>query len=411
MTPLRAPSSSGVAALPAALLAALLACPLETAAAQSRSAGWGSSGTAPMFEIWTFDGGVPQRFDGDSVLVRRVMQWSIPVTVAIPLGRRWTFDVSGAYASGLVELVGADSTLATDRYELTGFTDARVRLVGRLIGDNVTITLGGNAPSGRTSLTRSELRGLAVLAAPALRMQTVAVGTGPGGTAGLVLARAIGRWGLALGGSYEYRGSYAPVAALVSGTNAAALDPGEVVRLSLGADGLLGQHGMTLTLSADLYSPDAFTTEASAGAASRTSIQLGPTAAAEWQLRIAAPWLRELTLFANDRYRSEYSLNGSTVRGSNGNQLEGGIQMVLPLTRTLGFLLAADGRHHTGLKVDDALATAAFAGGGATAGFDIASGATMFRALARAQLGRIESGTASSNAKGIGGGLVLSHRF
>lgn len=400
-----------LAAPAAMLLASLLALPLDTTIAQGRAAGWGTSGAAPMLEVWTFADGMPQRFDGDSVLVRRVMQWSVPVTAAIPLGRRWTFDVSGAYASGEVELEGADPTLATDRYELTGLTDIKVRLVGRLLGDNVVLTLGANAPAGKASLSRDELRGLAVLAAPALRMQSVAVGTGPGGTAGLVLARSIGRWGVALAGSYEHRGSYAPVAALTAGTDEPAFDPGPVVRVSLGTDGLVGQHGMTLTLSADLYSADTFATQIAGGGENRASIQLGPTAAAEWQLRLAAPPLRELTVYASDRYRSEYKQNGERALGSSGNQFEAGMQMIAPLTRTVGFLIAADGRHHTGLKVDDALATAAFAGGGGTTGFDVSSGSTTFRALVRAQFGRIESGTARSNAQGLGAGLVLSHRF
>lgn len=396
-------------ALGAAAIAGIALLPMS-AASQPRAIGWRTSSLGPLLEVWSFGDGMPQHFDGDSVLVRRVVQWSVPVSAVVPLGRRWTFDVSGAYASGEVELDGADPTLDTERYELAGLTDVKVRLVGRLIGDNVMLTLGANAPAGNASLTRDELRGLAVLAAPMLRMQSVAVGTGPGGTAGLVLARSVGRWGLALAGSYEHRGSYAPIASLVAGTDAPALDPGEVVRLSVGADGLIGQHGMTLTLSTDLYSADAFTT-ASAGGERRTSIQLGPTATAEWQMRFAAPRLRELTLYAIDRYRSEYEQDGVTAAGSSGNQLEAGLQMVAPFSRVAGILLGVDARHHTGLKVDDALATAAFAGGGVTAGLDFGAGGTAFRVLVRGQGGKVESGTASSDARGVGGGVILSHRF
>ena len=393
-----------------ALLAlALAALPAVTAAQDRRSPAVAAA--SPLLEHWSFGDGIRQRFGGGDVVVRSATQWSIPLSLAIPIGTRWTADISGAYASGEVQLASFDSTLRTDSYVLSGMTDVKLRLVGRLVGDNVLVTVGANVPTGETTLDQESLSALAVLAAPALRLQSPALGLGPGGTVGLVLARPIGGWAWALAGSYEHRGSYAPIAALVAGAPDPTLDPGEVVHVSLGADGLIGQHGLTLSLTGDLYSSDAFSTRAATGPTSRTVIRLGPTGSAELQLRIAAPRLRELSVYAVDRYRSSYKQDGRTVAGSSGNQLDAGARAVVPLSRTMGLMLGLDARHHTGLDVDDALATAAYAGAGGAIGLDIGRGDGIVRVFSRAQFGRVESGDASATARGLGAGVAYSRRF
>lgn len=393
------------------LLAVLAAMALPAPAPAQDRRSPGVAATSPLFEYWSFGNGIRQRFGGGDVVVERVTQWSVPLSVIVPIGSRWSADVSGAYSSGQIRLAGRDSSLRTGGYALTGLTDVKVRLVGRLVGDNLLFTIGANAPTGRTTLDQEALSALAVLAAPALRLQSPALGLGPGGTVGLVIARPIRGWAWALAGSYEHRGSYAPVAALVSGAPDPTLDPGEVVHLSLGTDGLLGEHGLTLSLTGDLYSADAFVSRGAAGPASRTVIRLGPTGSAELTLRIAAPRMRELTLYAVDRYRSAYRQDGRSVAGSSGNQLDAGARAVVPLGRALGLMLALDGRHHTGLDVDDALATAAYAGGGASVGLDIGRGAGVMRLFGRAQLGRIVSGDASASARGVSAGVAYSRSY
>src|SRR3712207_8713533 len=52
---------------------------------------------------------------------------SLPFAVAVPLGRSWTVDVSGAYATGRVTLAERDTLLRSDEYTLSGLTDVRLR--------------------------------------------------------------------------------------------------------------------------------------------------------------------------------------------------------------------------------------------------------------------------------------------
>jgi hypothetical protein len=378
---------------------------------QQRLLGVRTTAIVPIFESWTFGDGLPQRVGGDSVLVKSVTQWSMPVSVMVPLGSRWTVDASAAYAMGEVSLEGADPSLGLDSYALAGPTDARVRLVGRLVGDNVLVTVGANAPTGTVSLGREELAALRVLAAPALRLQTPGLGRGAGGTAGLVLARQISQWAFALGISYEITGNYSPVAAVTAGTASPDLDPGDALHLSLGADGLIGQHAMTLAVSLDTYGPDDLRFPNASGEGARTEVRLGPTLTAEWEFRVAAPWVRELTLYATDRYRSKYEQDGIAVEGSSGNQADAGLRLVLPAGRSVGILVGLDARHHTGLKVDNSLATAAMAGGGATLGLEIGGGRLVVHPFGRVQIGTIDTGGIKSDARGISGGLSIGTRF
>lgn len=378
--------------------------------AQQRLIGFRTATVGLVFETWSFGDGVYQPSLGgtDSVLVQRASQWSVPINVEVPLGRRWRVDLAGAYATGEVTL---DQTVSgATSFSLSGFSDLKVRAVGRLVGDNVLVTLGVNLPTGQTSLDDDELSALRVLAAPALRLRTPAIGLGPGGTTGIVVARQIGGWAWALGLSYEYRGTYSAPAAVLAAGVPSELNPGDAFHLTLGTDGFLGQHGMTLGLSADFYTKDNLTPD-SAGAAAARDTRLGPTLTAEWQLRIAVPRLRELSLYAVERYRSKFEQNGVTAPGSSGNYLDFGVRSVWPASPSLGIVVGLDGRHHTGLKVDDTLVTAAALSGGGTVGLQYERGGYALQPFVRAQVGRLDTGGTETTMTGIGLGMAGGVRF
>jgi hypothetical protein len=181
------------------------------------------------------------------------------------------------------------------------------------------------------------------------------------------------------------------------------------VHISLGSDGLLGANGMTFGLSADFYTKDKLEGDTPGTTA---TTQLGPIYTAEWQLRVAARSFRELTFYAIDRYRSEYKRDGATVPQSDGNYLDAGIRSIIAMGGRTGVLTALNVRHHTGLKSDQSIATAALASGALTLGLsqDLGSG-YFLQPFARGQIGRIKSGVHESNATGVGGGITLSRRF
>ncbi len=235
------------------LLAGLALAPLP-AAAQGRLVGYGTSSLSAMYELWSFGDGLSQPVRGGeaTVLVDRASQFSLPLTARIPIGSQWTFDVSAAYASGRVELVGSDPDLGTSRYSLSGISDARIRAVGRL-NPTVSVTLGVNLPTGKTSLDSAENEAFRVLAAPALSFQTARLGSGASATAGVVLSRQLGSTlAGALGVSYELRDEYEP-GALRPALASSDYSPGDALRFSAGLEALVGLNGLTVCLSADIY--------------------------------------------------------------------------------------------------------------------------------------------------------------
>ena len=176
--------------------------------AQVKLAGSTESGFGPVFNFWNFSGdGMSQpTIDGaTSVRITRVTQWSLPITVAVPVGQRWSVDLTRAYATSDISLSEQDPVTGTSSYSLSGLSDLRIRATGHLVGDNVLVTAGINLPTGKTELDEEELSALRVVGAPALSLQVPVLGVGAGGTLGLVLARQFGQWATALGTSYEMR--------------------------------------------------------------------------------------------------------------------------------------------------------------------------------------------------------------
>jgi hypothetical protein len=406
----------------ACTLGALGAASPETLIAQSggKLVGTTISDVSVVYESWNFgNDALPQPdLAGGVSSVKSASQFSVPVSVQIPIGERWTVDAAGAYASGTVKLAAPDPVTGASKYTLSGMTDVRLRATGRVVGDNLLLTFGVNLPTGKTSLDNEEFAALRVLAAPALSFQSPVLGTGTSATLGLVYAREAAGWAWALGGSFELNRSYAPVT-LVAGLPAPDFTPGNTVHLSLGGDRLLGQHEMLVGVSADFFGRSELAgLAAGAGGAgggaelAPAHTKLGPIYTLDWQLRLAAPGFSELTLYAVDRYRSSFQREGASVDGSSGNYLDAGVRGVFVAAPNTGVLMALNLRHQTGLDVDNTLATAGVRSGALTLGIvqQLSHGYTL-RPFVRGQWGKIESGDASATATGIAGGVALGLRF
>jgi hypothetical protein len=396
---------------------AAAALPWMQVVAQGRLVGYRSSSLGAVYEHWSFADGMsqPTRSGDGTVLIDHTSQLSFPVAVRIPLGESWAVDLSSAYSTGKVVLAAPDPELNTSEYTLSGITDVRVRATGRLT-PTLSLTMGVTAPTGKTSLDDEEFSALRVLAAPPLGFQIPRLGNGFSAIAGVVLSRQLGEaWAGALGVSYEARGKYDPGALIASLSNPD-FSPSDALRVSLGLDGLIGQNGMTLGLSADFYPNQDEITDPALDGASLTT-QLGPVLTADWQLRLGANGFRELVLYAVDRYRTNYRAGTTvspdvTVAESSGNYLDAGIRSVIAAGAATGVLAAGNFRHQTGLKSDDTIATAAIVSGTLTLGLihDLGSGYTV-QPFMRGQVGRIDTGGESSSAFGYAGGVTLGLRF
>jgi hypothetical protein len=397
-------------ALYALTVGASLGAGVRVASAQDRLLTAGSGALAPTFDYWKFGSGLWQPTpDGrDSVGITRVTQFSIPLSFTVPIGSVWAMDVSAAYASATVTLASPDAQTGKKEYALNGLTDVRVRATGRFANDRVLFTVGVNAPSGATKLDDEQLRAARVVASPALSLATPVLGTGPGATAGVVVAREVGGWALAFGGSYEVRSEYSPVS-LAGGIPTPDFNPGDVVHLSLGSDGLVGGGAMTLSLSADVFSNDKLSVGTAAAAA--TDTKLGPVLTADWQYRFPSTTFSDITVYAVDRFRGKYERAGASVPKSSGNYLDAGLRLLYPLSTTLGLITAGNFRHQTGLESDNTIATAAFRAGAVSLGLTKRLGNFDLQPLVRAQAGTIKSAGVSASSTTVSGGVTFGLRF
>ncbi len=397
--------------------ALLLLTATRTADAQDRLIGLRALSGGGVFEQVRFgDAGLVQGalVGGDSIRVKQATQFSFPVSAAVPLGRSWNLDVTSIYSAGEVAftpLAGGAERTAT----LSGLSDVRLRATGRFFDDALVFTAGFNAPTGATQLDTLQLTALRVLAAPALAMGAVPVGAGASGTVGLLSAHQIGSWAAAVGVAYELRGTYQPVAALAAGAPSADFQPGNVVRLSLGLDGLVGRHRLSLTATGDVFTNDELR-GAVAGAAPLATVKLGPVLGADAQLQLAVPRLRELVLWSAARYRANYARDGFTVDNSNGTYFDAGVRSAIPITVRTDLVLAVDGRSHSGLAVDEGLPTSGVTSGTVTLGFAQRIGGLSLQPFVRTTAGRVQARGAardrqSADFTGFSGGLVIISRF
>lgn len=401
----------------------LLGATAGAAGAQDRLVGLRAVGVGATAEGVRFGGdGLSQDFTGtgDSVRVRGARQVTFPVTAAVPLGSSWTVDVTSVYAAGTVTYDAAGPGGAHRRTAtLAGPSDVRARATGRLAGDALIVTLGANAPTGRTRLDAAQLTAVRVLAAPALGLGVPPVGAGASGTVGLLTARRAGAWAVAGGASYELHGSYAPFGALVAGAPTTDFQPGDVLRVSLGADRLVGRHRLSVSVAGDFFGTDRLRAGATPvvpneppNARSVSSVRLGPELGADAQLRLAVPGTREAVLHVSNRWRARFARDGVTVEGSSGDYLDGGARTTLPMTPHTDLLLGADARWQSGLAVDDALLTARAAAGGLTVGVVRRAGGLTVQPFARAQAGRVRAGRrASAATTGAALGITALARF
>jgi len=356
----------------------------------------------------------------DSARITSVRQLSVPITAAMTAGADWRIDMTALYSASTVTFRDAGNSTNARSATLGGVSDVRLRATGTVLRDVLVLTAGINLPTGRTALTTDEFAVLRIMAAPSLGLGSTPVGAGASGTMGLVYARRVGPWATAVGGSYEYRGEYQPVAALVAGAPSADFQPGGVFRASVTGDRTVGPHRLSVAMSADVFSNDELRTPSvsgtSSGAAARTLVRLGPVYSADVQMTFAAPRMRQLLGYALYRWRAPFSRNGTTVQGSSGQYLDTGARAAIAIGPQRDVILGADARLHAGLGVDEGLPTAGVASAGLSAGVELRRGLLSVQPYVRAQNGMLRQrgvgdAAPTQSFRGVAGGIVAVTRF
>lgn len=388
--------------------------------AQERLVGQQSAGVGASGEFVSFGGqGLRQyNFVGlDSVRVKSLHQFSAPITTAWALNDAWRVDLTALFASATVSYGDAGKSGDNQTATLSGFSDVRIRATGTLISDLLVFTGGVNVPTGHTSLSTQQFGVLRIMAAPALGLGSTPVGAGASGTLGLVAARRLGEWAVAMGGSYEYRGSYSPVAALVAGAPSADFRPGGVIRTSITGDRTVGPHRLSVAVAADVFADDELRTPAAAPATgvASTRVRLGPVVSTDVQMLFAAPKLRQLLGYVSFRVRAPFSRDGKEVANSSGKYLDSGLRGSLALGPQRDLIMAVDTRIHSGLGIDEGLPTSGVASGSLSAGLELRKGLSSFQPYVRAQSGVLhQRGVGEAPTQSFSGfavGLVAVTKF
>jgi len=383
-----------------------------TASAQGRLVDIRALSSGVVAENWSFGTAKPT---GGAASVLSASQFTVPFTAVVPIVSGWALDTYVAYAYGTVTLDRGGS-VGTQDLTLSGVNDAKVRLVGKLHGDNVLLTLGASLPSGTTALGPDALEALSVLAAPALRFRTPTLGSGPSGTGGLVLAGSTGAWSFAVGGAFEKRGNYAPAEALTAGLGRPALKTGDAVHLSVGADRVLETARQSISLMADYYTSGEL--HDPSAAVSLVDFQLGPTFTGSYQVQGTISNVESM-LYIVERVRANYSVGGKTVEGSWRSESEIGLVNAIALSPQLSFRVGVDSRFHTApfTGTDDqtvaSFATSGILAGGATLGlqYTVGGGSFTLEPFVRGQIGQLDLGGPIRHATGASAGLTLTTRF
>lgn len=366
------------------------------------------------------DGLVQLGFAGlDSARVTSVSQVSLPFSTGVTLGRGWRVDVTALMAAGRVTYRDMTPGGKTQTAILTGVSDLRIRGTGSVLHESLFLTVGANIPTGRTSLSIEEFSTLRILAAPALGMSSSPVGSGVSGTLGLVYARTVQEWSVAAGASYEHRGEFQPVAALQAGAPSADFIPGGVVRTSLSADRLVGEHRLTLAFTADVFAEDRLRGAVTSGTTREVTelarVQLGPVYSLDAQVALALPRVRNTVAYSSYRWRAPYLRDGVRVAESNAHYLEGGVRTSVPVTLTTDLSMGIDGRLHTGLGVDLGLPSAGVASAGGMLMLDMRHGQFNIQPYVRMQAGALSQRNSASSSTpsfyGASTGIVVVTRF
>jgi hypothetical protein len=375
------------------------------------STGWGF---APIVSGWHF--ATPLATSAGRV--GDAAQAAVPFQVRVGAGA-WSFDVTGAYATGAVHLTSvsgsggnsgfgnnANNTGSSDTLVLlNGPTDVKVRASGPLVGDRLLLVAGVNLPTGTTRLNAGQLNVLQTVSAPGLAMPVPAYGMGTGGTLGVIEVVEAAGWTLALGGSLEKRTEYTPIALAVSAGSGSdtRLTPGIATHLTLGADRVVGSSRLSVLLLTDMYGTDQVAFVGGGTESEATHYRLGPQVAAFTRLDFAGDKWSEGALSLSMRHRSAFAdASGSTVAGSDGNYIDGSLGGVLGGGDRTGLVVGVDGRWHSGLPFTTALVGAAATVGGATLGVETRH----FRLAMHGQYGTFDTGV--SHSTGYGASLSLS---
>ena len=232
---------------------------------------------------------------------RSTRQIAVPFAVAVPVGRRLTLDLGGAWATTTAETDAGDMSI-------DGLTDTQLRATYVFGADALVASLSVNLPTGKETNTAEEFVAGSSVASNFLLFPVNSYGNGTSVTGGLAGAVRAGNWNLGAAVSGRWNASYQPFSETGQSLE---YSPGIEGRARLGADRLIGQSRLMFGFTVSTFGDDEF---------SGSGIVPGrysPGTRFIGEASYAFPaGTGQLQLFAWDYFRSE----GSSSDGASANK-------------------------------------------------------------------------------------------
>jgi hypothetical protein len=179
-----------------------------------------------------------------------ISEFAVPLFVQVPVTQRLSFDIGTSFAQARVQQTGTATAVST----ISGLTDTQVRGNLSLGTDFVILTGGVNLPTGKSTVPVDQQRAAGLIGSDFLSFPISNMGTGFGGTGGIVVARPVGDWNVGVGLSVRHSAQYDPFDAV--GGPALHYQPGNEYRARIGADHPVGTGRITVGLTYSTFGND-----------------------------------------------------------------------------------------------------------------------------------------------------------
>ncbi len=258
-----------------------------------------------------------------------IRQIAVPFAVAVPLGRRFSFDLGTWYASTSVKNGSGTSTFSS-------LTDTQLRLAYVLGNDALVASVVVNLPTGKKTTTQEQFGTAAGASSNFLLFPVNTYGTAASVTPGLSAATTLGQWNVGIAGSLRWTGEYEP---FNDGTDPDfKYQPGIEGRIRVGVDRLVGGSRFALGGTFSTFSNDELTPSSGSGA----TYSPGNRFLVDASL-VTPAGNGTLSIYAWNYHRTDSKSSVAGVGGKE-NILTGGIAGAFPLGAKLTLEPVAEAR-------------------------------------------------------------------
>jgi len=252
-----------------------------------------------------------------------IRQIAVPFAVAVPIGRRFSFDIGTWYASTTVASDAGDETFSS-------LTDTQLRLAYTFGADAVVASVVVNLPTGKETTTQEQFGVAAGTSSNFLLFPVNTYGAGTSVTPGLAAAATLGQWNVGIAASVRWSAEYEPF------NDGADPDlkyqPGVEARVRLGLDRLIGNSRFSLGGTFSTFANDELN-----GSGTNASSTYEPGNRFLIDANLTSPMgSGTVSVYAWDYHRVT-SGNSDGVIGTKENILAGGVSGNFPLSSRTAF--------------------------------------------------------------------------